>query len=433
MIINCTGKTGTGRWWAMQVICLMTMLSLVLSPALAETGLWLKDENFKYFKMISTVEYSGKGQFRDQAQVLFTVRKRSLSDDKTLYFISARDFDLTKTRFSSDQQAFSKELSFVINKTTGTLSGGDMGLALLGGINNECVRSLKQVTKNNIGKTWKQSFPNGMRFTLTAVEFKTKTSGKMIAVRALSEPFTFTAAGRAKKAGPVKSDVTTLHLFDSQIEFAAGSRAQKAGPVKSSIAALYLFDSRFENVYLSMVVFEAKTKINGFDEKLRHEVATYRTNLMGFSADLNGLGKKFEKFAQKVRLSDKNLKIVKRASLPQWACAEGLEAAKMANICAALACEGKPNPVILICIAASRTLQLQTAGGLVMLNKPGTVGQFLVKNVPGIGSMKIAVAPFMGVGLGTAAAIGGGTAGAIAAGGGGGGSSHGKAATPVEP
>jgi len=65
-------------------------------------------------------------------------------------------------------------------------------------VNNECVKSLEKVTKENVGKTWKQSialpsleapFPNKLNFKLKAIQVQTDVIGDMIAVRAISGPF----------------------------------------------------------------------------------------------------------------------------------------------------------------------------------------------------------------------------------------------------
>ncbi len=153
---------------------------------------------------------------------------------------------------------------------------------------------------------------------------------------------------------------------------------------------------------------------------MRHEVATYRTDSAGASVDLSGLGREFEKFVRKVGLSRKGVKVVKESPLPQWAQSEGLAAAQVANICAAMACEGAPNPVITVCIPAARTVGAQSLGQIPSIGTfatAETVAGSLGKSVVGIGTMKIAAAPaVLGMGLGTATTVaaGGAVAGGLA-------------------
>lgn len=418
--MSFTNKNKIKCFSSKQTFCLMIGLSVVLSLLCGKTGLAAENENVQYYKMLSAIEYSGKKQFRNQIETLFTVRKQPLSDDKTQYFISSGDFELVEGNLNPEQQSSSGELSFVIDRKTRHLLGATRELSFLEMVNNQCVSSLKKVTKENIGKTWKQSFdlsflgnaiPGELKFTLTAIQLKTDVLGEMIAVRALSEPFVVKA---------MKED-------------------GELGSIQSRINAAYLFDSEIEDIYLSISVFDAKTKLNGFKETLRHEVATYRTDAAGVSVDLNGLGrmgKKFEKFVRKLGLTTKRLKVVEESPLPQWVQSDGLVTTQIANICAAMACEGSSNPVATVSIPVARTVALQGIGKLATAEQVATVSSMLVKSVPGVGGMKIAVAPaFMGVGLGTAGAAAGGTAGAVAvAGAGGGGSSGGSSArSPSSP
>ena len=204
-----------------------------------------------------------------------------MPDNKVLHFLSANNFDMAGEGLNSEQQSFSKDLSFIIDREARQLSGVDENLSLWAKINNECVRSLRKVTKKDVGKTWKQSFnlsslgeslPSELKFTVTAIQVKTKVFDEMIAVRALSEPFVVKAA---KEKGGV-------------------------GPVQSRINAVYLFDPEIEDIYVSISVFEATTNINGSKEKLRREVVTYRTDAMGVPADFSGLGKNFERFVTRI-------------------------------------------------------------------------------------------------------------------------------------
>jgi hypothetical protein len=311
---------------------------------------------------------------------------------------------------ASGKQA-SSDFSFVIDKSTGLMSAAGRELAFWAQVNNETVKSLDKVTGEYIGKTWKQSFelpsldqflPAGVKLTLTAKEFETKVLGKLIGVRALSEPF-FVKAPNSKGG---------------------------LGSIRSRVNSLYVFSADMEDVYMSISVFQADTSMNGRKEKLRHEIATYKTDASGASINLSGLGKKFEQFARKVGLSPKALKIVKEGPLPQWAMGEGLSAAQVGNICAATACEGAPNPVSMIYVPVARTIAMQSFGTIASIGTTGTISGALATSLTGVTGMKIAAAPtVMGMSAGTAAAVaGGGTAVAVASGGGGGGSDRSAAA-----
>jgi hypothetical protein len=383
--------------------CSAIVLSLLLVGVFTEVGLAGENESVQYFKMLSTVEYSGKNQFKNQIESLFTARKQSVSDDKVRYLISSNDFELGGS---------GKEFSFIVDERTHQISGLGRDLTLVERVNNECVKSVEKVSAENIGKTWKQSFdlsflgeafPQKLEFTLTAIKLETAALGELMAVRALSEPFVVKA---------VKSDGQT-------------------GDIKSRIGTVYLFDSQAEQVYMSISAFEAGTNINGFNERLRHEVATYMTNSLGTPVDLKGLDKKFEKLVKKVGLVKKNVKVKKEAPLPQWAKAEGLFTSQIAGVCAATACEGALNPVAMICMPVARTLALQSFDTLASVSGASAVSTALTSSVPAVGGMNLAGgATIMGVGVGTAGAVAGGTVGTVAVAGGGGG---GGAATPASP
>ncbi len=370
------------RWNCRLIIVVNVALLLLFGRA----GLAAESEGTQHYKMLSTVEYAGKGQFRNQIEAVFTVKKQLLSGDKTQYFISANDFDQLRNVLDSKQPSPQDELSFVLDRKTGHLSDVGKDLVLLEGINNECIKSLKKVKKKNIGKTWKQSFDSPfpdhylateLKFTLTAIQLKTKVFGEMIAVRALSEPFVLKIAKGKDTKG-----------------------------VKCRINSVYLSDSKLEDIYLSISVFEATTNSNGFKENFRHELATYKTDAAGTSVDLTGLGAKFERFARKVGLKRRGLKLVKESPLPQWVQYEGLFAAQVGNLCTVMACEGALDPVALVYMPADPTIALAT--------QTETISSVLAKRIPGAGDMKLAVAPaFAGIGLGPA---GGAAAGAAAGG-----------------
>jgi hypothetical protein len=342
-----------------------------------------------HYKMVSSIEYTGKGQFRNQVETLFTVRKQPLSDNKVQYSLSLDDHDPNVAVHSSVTP-----LSFIIDRNTWQLSNYSQDMAFWAKVNNESVKSLTKVTKDNVGKTWKQSIdlsslggslPSNLKFTLAAIKVTTDKFGEMVAVRALSEPF-FIKVGK--------------------------------GSARCRMNAVYLFDPHIENIYLSISVFEASTDTNGFKETLHHEVATYKTDTTGTSVDLTGLGTEFEKFAREVGLRTKSVKVVKEVPLPLWAQSEGVAAAQVANICVALACEGASNPVATVCIPAARLLAMQSVGQISAAGavaSAGTVATTLGQSVPGIATMKIAMAPaFAGLDLGTASTVAAASAGGVA-------------------
>jgi hypothetical protein len=361
------------------------------------------EENIQHYKVLSSVEYSGETQFNSQVGTILTVKKKILPDGKVQYVISSSNLDLVEGKLYPRQGAPSKKLSFNLDNGTRHLSVDINGLKFLEKVNNNCVSFLKEVTKDNVGKTWKQSFnmpflehllEGKMRFTLTAIQLNTKVSGEMIAVRALSEPFIIKVAN------------------------AKGGKDN----VRARINSVYLFDTKLEDIYMSISVFEAETNSK---EKLRHEVATYKTDATGKSVDLSGLGKEFEKLASKLGLADKSIKAVKKSPLPQWVQHEGLAAGQAANICAAIACEGALNPVTTIFVPTNRIFEMQLFGDSVLIEMAGPVSRMLGNNVIGMGSLRIA-APLTIPGLSpaTAALVAGGGAAAVVGAGGGGGGDH---------
>lgn len=356
------------------------------------------------FKMVSTIEYSGKGQFRNQAETLHTVQKKELSGDMVSYTISPKMSDVT-AGWEKGQSSLTETISFVVDRRTRRVLTDSKALSLLENVNNQCVRSITKQDRENLGKTWKQTFnirvgdypfPEELTFDLKSLGLETYIQGEVIAVRALSKPF-------------------TLNVTDME---------GKTESIKCKIGTVYLFDSQLENIYLSVSVFEATTKMNGYKELLRHEIATYLVDADGTAVDLSGLSKDFEKLVRKLGLRTKELKVVKEAPLPAWARTDAVKAAQAANICASTACEGASNPVITVCAASGKMIELQSQGKITPSDEEVIiVSKELVSTVPGTGDMKIAVAPaFMGIGVGTAGLVAGGTV-AIAAGvsGGGGG------------
>jgi hypothetical protein len=384
-------------FWTEHNIGALIGLCTILWMPICQAGIYEQNPDVEYYKMLSTVEYTGQGQFTHQVETMLTVQKENLSRDRTEYSISSRDFNLSGADINTEQD--SHELSFIIDEKTKRISSGGRNLTLLEKVHNHCVNSLQKISKQNVGKTWKQSFnlssfdyslPKKLTFTLTAMEENTEKYGRMIAVRALSEPFVVKVV-KAKEG--LKN-------------------------VKSRIRTAYLFDSNVEDVYLSISVFEATGNIDSSNEKLRHETATYKTNAQGVAVDLKGISKDFEKFIRKVGLTNKSVNVDKKVSLPRWAQSEGLRAAQIGNICAATSCEGAINPVVTVCLPAARTVALQSFGSIVSAGQIGNIGVILAKNIPAMSGMKIAVAPgWAGLGLGTAAhvtGLAGATAGGIA-------------------
>lgn len=383
------------------VVIGMMFLSFVQTAAAAGQDTWT-------YKMVSSLEYSGKGQFKHRNESDFTVDRSLLSGQKYQYSIWAQD------EGAAGESGFGK-ISFVLDRANRELMSSNGSLSFYQMINNRCAQSLEKVASQNIGKTWKQSFdlsfldaslPSELKLTVTAAEVNTGVLGKLIAVRALSEPFTFETVG-----------------VDSKVD-----------KVKCKVNSLYLFDPSVEQIYMSITVFEGTTNVNGFKENIRHEVATYRTDNSGAPVNFAGLGKEFEKLIRKVGLTNKDMKISKPADLPKWVRQDALRVIGLADTCAALACEGAPNPVVTVAIPASRMVSMQGLGQIAGSAQLDTVAMSLAKDIGPMSSMKIAVAPgIMGLSGMQAGAIGGGVAGGVAAGGGGGGGGGGGARSPSTP
>ena len=375
----------TKKWY-----CLILVLSMGLFlPAMA--GSADESRQSQHYRMLSSVEYAGQTQFGHQMETVVTVRKQALPNGRTKYFILSDDLNLGSTGPEPAQQPSPGGLSFVVDKNKAIVSEGGGHLELLERISNECVAALTVVSKENVGKTWKQSFrlastedllPGGVTFTLTATPLETNAYGKLIGVRALSEPFFVKAANT--KGGK--------------------------GTAKARMNAAYLFDPEMNDVYLSMSVFQAQTNMNGFAEVLRHEVATYKTDAAGASVDLGGLGTKFGAFAKEVGLTSKSQKIKEEGPLPAWVRSEGLNAAQVTNVCAATACEGAANPVALIYVPLGKVIAMQSAGVIPAAHAFGTVGHALATRVIGLNGVKIAMVPAIGPGLGAGAAMAAGAA-----------------------
>jgi hypothetical protein len=293
------------------------------------------NEGVEYYKMISTVEYSGDGQFRDQTETSYSVTREVFANDRVRYSFLMSDPNAGKSRKASS------DFSFVIDKKTGLMSAAGRDLAFWAQINNASVKSLDKVTKDYIGKTWKQTVDlssvsgspiNDISFTLTAIDVRTRAFGNMIAVRTLSEPFFVTI---------------------------------DKGPLRCRVNSVYLFDQEVEDVYLCISVFVADTDVRGTKENFRHEVATYRTDSSGRPLDLSDVGKDFEALVAKVGLRRDSLQIEHEADLPNWAHEKGVPVAQVASICSGAVAEGAMNPSTLVSTVTAKTLgtQIYGAGG----------------------------------------------------------------------
>ena len=387
-----TGKSYFGRGARfVQALTLVFMFCLLNAFTQAQEA-----ATTQHFKMLSTVEFDGEGQHRNQVESLFTVQREPLEDDRVRYAIAASDFDLAATGGTAEPAPESGGLSFVVDRGTKQVSVNSQALSFFEQVNNQCVKALTKVTKENVGKNWKQTFdmtflgdafPETLTFKMKAIQLETDLVGEMIAVRALSDGF------RCK-----------IPNAESPGETAT---------VQSRIGTVYLFDPLIETIYMSMSVFEARTKMSGSNEILRHEVATYMTDESGEAMDLSGLGKSFESLVQKLKMKDQGLEVVDPVELPQWALSEGLRLSQMANISASVACEGASNPVAMVSLPLVQTVGLQSFGALGSMGGLAMAGG-LGAGVPGVAGMNFAGAPFLGMGLGPAAA-GGAAAGGAAA------------------
>lgn len=286
--------------------------------------------NTLHYKMISTVEYAGKGQFRNQVETMYLADKETMSDGRVKYIISPDESNM-----EAGQERPLSTFSFIINEETQQMSSVDDNMTFWADVHNASAKSLRKVSSDYIGRTWRQAIdlstlndvlPGEINFTLTAISVKSNSYGDMIAVRSLSEPF-----------------------------FVKISK----GFFRARINTVYLFDSEIDDVYLSISVFEATTTANGYKESLRHEVATYKTDRTGVPVDLSNIGNDFERLVAKVGLSKSSLEIVEEESLPRWASEKGLRAAQIANICSAAVCEGALNPVPVVSMPTAKIVDSQ--------------------------------------------------------------------------
>ena len=317
------------RFRMKQNIYIVLTISIVFVLTFSQTTLLAKNENVNHFKMLSSLEYSGKSQLRNEVEMQCMV-KQVTTDDEVKYSLS------------TESGLGGNKMSFIIDDKNLNLSSPTKNIEFLEKVTNQCAKTLKKVTNQNIGKTWKQSFnisplgesvPRQFNFTLTAIGVKTDSLGKLIAIRALSEPF-FVKANKKDK---------------------------NIVSIQSRINSIYVFDSELKDIYFSISVFKATTNTNGYNETLQHSVSTCKTDTTGKKIDLSELenSENFKNLISKLGIT-RNLKVVnKTSSLPNWVRVEGLRNAQVANICAATSCEGTLNPSK-ICLPAAHAVELQS-------------------------------------------------------------------------
>ncbi len=318
-------------------LCFVLALLLVMG-GVARTA---DSASVRQYRMQSVLEYSGKTQFCNKAETVFTAERHLLSDGKARYVLSADDV----AGIGDSVPSSLKGLSFVIDRKAQHLSGADKNLSLMEKVTNQCATALQEVSSSSVGKTWKQAFdlssignsvPGQMKFTLTAIPIETQAHGELIAVRALSEPFL--------------------------VEITGGSALCRMN-------CAYVFCSAFEDIFFSASVFAAGTTCNGYGETLKHTVTTWKVDAAGLPAKFDELGqsKDFAKLVSKLGVTQ-NVQVVKAAPLPQWARSEGIKTAQVANLCGAVSCEGALNPVATIYLPVASTVGLQSFSESLTLN-----------------------------------------------------------------
>ena len=142
--MGCTSKKRVKLVWAKQGFCCVTALTLLLVLFCA-VPLAAQGESVQHYKMISTVEYVGNGQFRNQVETLFTVARQPMSDNKVHYSLSTKDVGLVGGSVNSAQQLSLQGLSFVIDRDAQHLSAVGEDMAFWQKVNNDCVKSLNKV------------------------------------------------------------------------------------------------------------------------------------------------------------------------------------------------------------------------------------------------------------------------------------------------
>jgi hypothetical protein len=384
--------------WGNRTFTLVTLLSFLFLAMLGTLCQASQSKDVQHYKLLSILEYTGESQFKSEFETTCTIQKLAMSDNKTKYVISTNNPAEAMGNQATGEQLSLKDLTFIVDSKTRNLSTTDTGLAFLEKVTNECSKTLNAVTRENVAKTWKQSFnfssidnslPRELRFTMTAIPIQTEALGELIAVRALSEPFVLN---------------------------------HDAGVVLCKSNCVYLFDRNLKEIYLGISVFKAATNIRGFDEVMQHSVATQKADNEGKAIDLSALGtnKDFENLVSKVGVTS-TLNVVQNAPLPQWAKEDGIRAAQVANISAAASCEGTLDPTI-TCLPVGRIVELQSSNNLKTTGAPLASGGGKKGMFDWFGWNWTTAGVVTGVTLGTIAATGGF--------GGGGGSSHRSPSAP---
>lgn len=340
-------------WW---LSCRLVLFVVVFSPGVfASQPEASTSQDAEHYTIVSRILYTGEGQYANGIERQVTVNKEPLAGSNYQYVISGSEgFD---------------EISFTIDKQAREMSRYSDNAQLWALVNNKCMETLVNVTKENIGKTWQQRFDlrpvvknmTTLEMTLAAIEIEHETLGKLIAVRSISSPFVVDIAG---------------------------------GTALSRINSVYLFDSEIEHVYLGFSVFESATTANGLEEVLRHEIVTYRTDSNGNAVNLKGLGETFDRFIAHVGI-DKEFEVKQPVDLPQWARTDGLKASQISNISSSLACEGNMNPVISLAVSSAQLALAQVEGTPSPAAGPGNPWTALVNKVgivPAVGIVGGAIA-----------------------------------------
>ena len=244
-------------------------------------------------------------------------------------------------------------------------------------MNNECIKTLDGRVSKEVGKTWTcrfnlglfnhYSLPRELKFTVTSIKVKTDHLGDLVAVRAISDAFMVKAAQQTQGYGYVKCQIASVYVFDP-----------------------YVYETNAEDVYVSAMVFVASTKMDGMTQQYRYEFGTYKTDPNAAAVDMEGLGMELEDFIRQIQLTPQPIDVNEFAGLPFWAQSEIVNAAQVATVCAAVACEQNiVNPVASIYLAAARVYELQDECLITPYPCPRSVCQALRQDVEEIYPMDI--------------------------------------------
>src|SRR3972149_4280063 len=170
--MNMKSKKVKEMWYCYrQTLCIIIALCVALPQISGMVALASEGGNIHHYKLLSSIEYNGKGQFCSQAETVFTVQENSLSENQVKYVISGKEIDWADP--NSIRETKPIEISFVVDRNTHRLSGTEKNLGLLELVNNRCVKELNTAVSENVGKEWEQSFdlsflgdllPNELKF-----------------------------------------------------------------------------------------------------------------------------------------------------------------------------------------------------------------------------------------------------------------------------